>query len=110
MPESETVTAPLRNLAYIDGYHLFDVLKDGSQAAFTVATNPATTYTAQFHGKRIGADNYLEVTDGAEIRKWGWGWSLETVFHTLHDLENNRFLNQSFPFRPASEPGEDGDW
>lgn len=103
------MNALLNGLKYIDGYRLFNALKNGEPVSFTVGVNPVI-YTAQFHGKRIGADNYLEVTDGEEIRKWGWGWSLETVFHTLHDLENDRFLNQSFPFRSATEPGEDGDW
>jgi hypothetical protein len=103
------MSGPLRNLAYIDGYRLFDKLRDGDPVTFTVGGSPVT-YTAQFQGKKIGAENYLEVTDGSEVRKWGWGWELETVFHALHDLESDRFLNQSFPFRPATEPGEDGDW
>ncbi len=99
----------LHNLSYIDGYRLFDALKDGSPVAFTVGTSPVT-YTAQFHGKKTGGDNGLEVSNGVETRKWGYGWRAETVFHCLHDLEADLFLNQSFPFRSATEPGEDGDW
>ena len=106
MPESETVTAPLRNLSYIDGYRLFDFLKDGSQVAFTVATNPATTYKAQFHGKKIGTDNYLEVLNGNETQQWGWGYNIETVFQCLDDIENDRFSNPAFKYRPATDPSE----
>ena len=93
----------LRKLSYIDGYRLFHALKDGSQVAFTVATNPATTYTAQFHGKKIGTDNYLEVSNGNKTQQWGWGYNIETVFQCLDDIENDRFSNPAFKYRTVIE-------
>lgn len=95
----------LRNLAYIDGYRLYEALKDGSPVTFTVGASPVV-YTAQFHGQRIGSDNYLKVTNGEKIQRWGWGWSGEQVFHCLHDLEHGKFENPFFKYRPATDPSE----
>jgi len=102
------MSGPLRNLAYIDGYRLYDALKDGSPATFTVGTNPVE-YTAKFHGTKIGADNFLEVTDGDTSMKWGWGWHTETVFHCLHDIEAGNFTTPFFRYRSYPDETE-GEW
>lgn len=107
--ECKKMNALLNGLKYIDGYQLFDALKNGEPVSFTVGADP-TEYTAQFHGRKVGGDNWLEVSNGVETQRWGWGWSGEQVFHCLHDLEHGRFENPFFKYRPATEPGEDGDW
>jgi hypothetical protein len=86
----------LGNLAYLDGYRLFEALRNGDRVAFTVGEQ---RYEAQFQGDAVGAENWLEVTDGTTKGKWGWGWCSETCFHLLHDLTNGRFHRPYFRYK-----------
>jgi len=103
------MTGSLRSLRHIDAYNLYNALKDGDRVTFTIGAGNEE-YTGQFHGQRIGADNYLEVANGETTQRWGWGWEPETIFHFLQDVEEGNFLTPSFPYRSALEPDANAEW
>jgi len=94
----------LEELTYIDGYKLYEALKDGCLVSFSVR---GCRYEACFKGQPIGCENWLEVDDGSFVNRWGWGWCSETCFHLLHDLLNGRFRDPFFKFRRIRVPPDD---
>lgn len=70
----------------IDGYFLFDLLRDGDPYEVPLG---GQLYKMQFVGLKYGSNNYLEVThpDGT-VGKWGWGYNSDICFRVLADLAN----------------------
>ena len=80
-----------------DGYHLYDLLKDGEA---TTITHSGETYTLKFVGEATGWNNYLLVTDRRrQEKRFGWGWSSEQVWRALEHLERGWESEQRPPYR-----------
>ena len=68
-----------------DGYSLYELLKDGD---LVDVEHKGKTYTFGFKGDRIGAYNYLLVTDSnGQQKRFGRGWGCEQVWRALDHLK-----------------------
>jgi len=82
----------------IDGYQLYDLIKDGMPQSVAVGE---TTFQFQFKEQKFGSCNWLEVTvANGEPKNWGLGWSCEVCWHCLQDLERGWDKPQSHRYKP----------
>lgn len=91
----------------IDGYQLYDLIKDGMPQSVAVGE---ATFQFQFKGQKFGSSNWLEVTAAnGDTKKWGWGWSCEVCWHCLQDLEQSWDKPQRHRYKPYAVNDYDDD-